>query len=52
LPALTNGIVNTAIVGRDNDADGSGDFRSYPANGFVKATYVTAGTTNSPPAGS
>lgn len=36
----TNGIVTPSIVGRDNDANRSGDFLAYGANGFAKAAYV------------
>ena len=45
LPALTNGIVSPSIVGQDNDADRSGDFLTYGANGFARASYVLSSST-------
>lgn len=39
-----NGIVNPGIIGRDNDANGSGSFLTYDAtNGFVSGTYSNNG---------
>lgn len=37
---LVNGIVSPSILARDNDANGSGDFLTYGANGFTAATYT------------
>jgi fibronectin-binding autotransporter adhesin len=40
IPVVTNGIVNTSIVGQNNDANHSGDFLTYdPIKGFVLPTY-------------
>jgi fibronectin-binding autotransporter adhesin len=46
----TNGIVNSSIIGQNNDSNASGDFLNYGANGFVLATY--SGSTNINTAGS
>jgi autotransporter-associated beta strand protein len=40
-PTVTNGIVNTAIVGQNDDSNASGDFLTYGANGFALATYTS-----------
>ena len=47
LPPLRHGIVLSAIVGQDNDADLSGDFLTYDAtNGFTRFTdYVSSNDT-------
>jgi autotransporter-associated beta strand protein len=49
-PALTHGIVNTSIVGQNDDANDSGDFLTYAGSGFAVATY--SGSTNINTAGS
>jgi autotransporter-associated beta strand protein len=38
-PALNDGIVNTSIIGANNDTNASGDFLTYGASGFVLGTY-------------
>jgi autotransporter-associated beta strand protein len=39
-PAVTNGTVNTSIVGQNNDANKSADFLTYDTTkGFILATY-------------
>ncbi|MGA2441417.1 MAG: autotransporter-associated beta strand repeat-containing protein, partial [Tepidisphaeraceae bacterium] len=38
-PTLTNGIVNTAIVGQNNDSNASGDFLTYGGTGFALGAY-------------
>jgi autotransporter-associated beta strand protein len=46
LPALTNGIVAPYIVAQNNDAGASGDFVTYGANGFARASYTLASGTS------
>jgi autotransporter-associated beta strand protein len=39
-PTITNGVVNTSIVGQNNDVNKSGDFLTYDTvKGFILATY-------------
>ncbi len=52
LPALSNGIVAPYFVAEDNDSNGSGDFLTYGAGGFAKASYTQASTTSLVSAGS
>jgi len=52
LPTVTNGIVNTSIVGQNNDANLSGDFLTYDTTkGFVIATYDSSTDINGGVAG-
>ncbi len=45
-PTLTNGIVNTSIIGANNDTNASGDFLTYGTSGFVLATYSASTNLN------
>jgi autotransporter-associated beta strand protein len=48
--ALTNGIVNTSIVGQNNDSNLSGDFLTFTSsNGFKVATYAADTDINTAP---
>ncbi|MGD0461862.1 MAG: autotransporter-associated beta strand repeat-containing protein [Tepidisphaeraceae bacterium] len=48
-PTLTDGIVNTSIVGANNDANASADFLTYTGSGFVLATYSASTNLNTAP---
>jgi fibronectin-binding autotransporter adhesin len=45
-PTITNGIVNTSIIGANDDTNASGDFLTYGATGFVLATYSASTNLN------
>jgi len=43
MPTVTNGIVNTSIVGENTDSNGSADFLTYTSvDGFAKAAYSSS----------